>query len=254
MEQYMKRGTIYLDDFIQKRIGELFLRYALISIIYLIVRNNMINDDFDLITGLKQGRPIVYFSWYILELLALYLLFYLSGRVFGKLKKNYIVIAVAAGVFLMDFLLMKIGYGEYWYNSNWSFFIGALVSLHKEKVVKFLRKVNKIEIFLAVIILCAMCFKANGIIGTQVKCIVAIFTLLMLLQLIRVDNKLCVYAGKISLEIYLWQGLFMYGLRSSMVYMENDVLYSIITISGTIILSIFSNCIWKIMQSKIYMR
>ncbi len=254
MEQYMKRGTIYLDDFIQKRIGELFLRYALISPIYLVVRNNMINDDFDLITGLKQGRPIVYFSWYILGLLVLYLLFYLSCRVFGKSKKNYIVIAVAIGTFLIDFLLMKIGYGEYWYNSNWSFFIGALISLHKEKIVKFLKKVNKIEIFLTVMILCAMCFKVNGVIGTQIKCIVAIFTLLMLLQLMQVDNKIWEYIGKISLEMYLWQGLFMYGLRSGMVYIENDVLYSIITIFGTITLSIFSNCIWKIMQSKIYMR
>lgn len=254
MEQYMKRGTVYLDDFIQKRIGELFIRYALINLIYLIVRNNIINDDFDLITGLKQGRPIVYFSWYILELLVLYLLFYLSGSGLGKLKKEYVIIAIAVGAFLIDFLLMKIGYGEYWYNSNWSFFVGSLISLHKGKIVKFLKKVNKIEMFLTVMILCAMCFKVNGVIGTQIKCIVAIFTLLMLLQLMQVDNKIWEYIGKISLEMYLWQGLFMYGLRSGMVYIENDVLYSIITILGTITLSIFSNCIWKIMQSKIYMR
>ena len=252
MEQYMKQGTIYLDDFIQKRIGVLFIRYGLISLIYLVVRNYLINDDFELITGIKQGRPIVYFSWYILELLALYLLFYLSVRVLRKTKKNYIVIAVAVGVFLIDFLLMKIGYGEYWVNSNWSFFIGILISIHKEKIIKFLRKVNTAEILLAVMTLCIMCFKVNGVIGTQVKCIVAILTLLMLLQKIQVDNTIWEYAGKISLEIYLWQGLFMYGLRSNIVYIENDVIYSIITILGTIILSIFSNCVWKTLQSKIY--
>lgn len=244
MEQYAKRGASYLETFVQRRVGELFLRYTLISLIYLIIRNVIIGDNYDWFTGITQGRPIIYFSWYILELLLLYMVFYMSGKVLTEKYKQFIWVITGCLIILLNVLFSQIGYGEYWYNSNLCFAIGIYISVYKEEIEIMLKEVNVVAILIIMVVLGIMCFKIHSVWGTQVKCVVGIVALLILLEKIQVIGRLWIFCGKMSLELYLWQGLFMYGLRSNIVYIESDVFYSLITIIGTIFIAVISNYIW----------
>ena len=245
MEQYTRKGKNYLDTFVQNRIGELLLRYVLISGIYLILRNTLFEDPYYWSLEVRQGRPIVYFSWYIIELLVFYVIFYISGKSLPEKHRRKIGIIVGSVIVVLDILLSMIGYGDYWYNSNLCFAIGLLVSTCKTDVESILDKVNATEIMIVMAILGVMCFKVNDVIGTQIKCVIGVVALLMVLEKIQLQGKLWKYCGEISLELYLWQGLFMYGMRNSVLYIKNDVTYSLVTVGGTLLISVISSAIWK---------
>lgn len=51
-----------------------------------------------------------------------------------------------------------------------------------------------------------------------------------------IGNPILSFLGTNSLEMYLVQGLFIRGLRSSIVYIENDALWALITIVGSVVL------------------
>ena len=245
MEQYTRKGKCYLDTFIQRRIGELLFRYVLISGIYLILRNTLFEDPYYWSSGVRQGRPIVYFSWYIIELLVLYITFYVSGKNLSEKHRKEIGIIVGCAIIALDILFSRIGYGDYWYNSNLCFAIGILVSTCKIKVEKALNKVNAVEVLTAIVILGTMCFKVDDVVGTQIKCVIGVAVLLMALEKMQLQGNILQYCGEISLELYLWQGMFMYGMRNSIIYIKNDVIYSLVTIGGTFLISVISNVIWE---------
>ena len=148
-------------------------------------------------------------------------------------------------IIVLDILLSRIEYGDYWYNSNLCFAIGLLVPSCKTKVEKALHKVNTV----AVVILGTMCFKVNDVVGTQIKCVIGVAVFLMALEKIQLQGKIWQYCGEISLELYLWQGLFMYGMRNSVLYIKNDVIYSLVTVGVTVgrtfLISVISNVMWK---------
>lgn len=194
---------------------------------------------------MRQGRPIVYFSWYIIELLVLYIFFYVSGKNLSEKHRKEIEIIVGCAIIVLNILLSRIEYGDYWYNSNLCFAIGLLVSTCKIRVEKALNKVNTVEVLIAIVILGTMCFKVNDVVGTQIKCVVGVAVLLMALEKIQLQGKIWQYCGEISLELYLWQGLFMYGMRNSVLYIKNDAIYSLVTVGGTFLISVISNVIWK---------
>ena len=245
MEQYTRKGKSYLDTFIQRRIEELLFRYVLISVIYLILRNALFEDPYYWSSEVRQGRPIVYFSWYIIELLVLYSFFYVGGKNLSKKHRKEIGIIVGCAIIVLDILLSRIEYGDYWYNSNLCFAIGLLVSTCKTKVEKALHRVNTVEVLISVVILGTMCFKVNDVVGTQIKCVIGVAVLLMALEKIQLQGKIWQYYGEISLELYLWQGLFMYGMKNSVLYIKNDVIYSLVTVGGTFLISVISNVMWK---------
>ena len=60
----------------------MLFRYVLISVIYLILRNALFEDPYYWSSEVRQGRPIVYFSWYIIELLVLYSFFMWAERIY----------------------------------------------------------------------------------------------------------------------------------------------------------------------------
>lgn len=169
MEQYTRKRKSYLDIFIQRRIGKLLFRYVLISGIYLILRNTLFEDPYYWSSGVRQGRSIVYFSWYIIELLVLYIIFYVSGKNLSEKHRKEIGIIVGCAIIVLNILLSRIEYGDYWYNSNLCFAIGLLVSTCKIRVEKALNKVNTVAVLIAIVILGTMCFKVNDVVGTQIK-------------------------------------------------------------------------------------
>lgn len=37
----------------------------------------------------------------------------------------------------------------------------------------------------------------------------------------------------------------MYGMKNSVLYIKNDVIYSLVTVGGTFLISVISNVMWK---------
>lgn len=224
--------------------------------------------------SLVEGEPVVRFSWYMLAIISLYVVFYLSAK-FLK-KKKMINIAVFGGTILYCIVINNIlGFNNWWVNSCFAFFIGIYWASYKEKYAITLKDKNKIiryAIMLSIILfaIIGIQFFTSGyaimdiindtdladdimrepipVINMNIICIALLFVLFTILEKMRLNDKVFTFLGNISFEIYLYHGLVMYLLRNPCFYCRIDYLYVILVIGLSIILAKLMN----IANNKIY--
>ena len=224
--------------------------------------------------SLVEGEPVVRFSWYVLAIIILYVVFYLSAK-FLK-KKKMINIAVFGGTILYCIVVNNIlGFNNWWVNSCFAFFIGIYGASYKEKYAITLKDKNKIiryAIMLSIILfaIIGIQFLTSGyaimaiindtdlsddimrepipVINMNIICIALLFVLFTILEKVRFNDKVFTFLGNISFEIYLYHGLVMYLLRNPRFYCRVDYLYAILVIGLSIILAKLMN----IANNKIY--
>ena len=274
MTSYLKKEN-YLKDFLNKRIMKIVIPYIIAIIFtilaYLLTRQLSLRKIFN---SLVEGEPVVRFSWYVLAIIILYVVFYLSAK-FLK-KKKMINIAVFGGTILYCIVVNNIlGFNNWWVNSCFAFFIGIYWASYKEKYAITLKDKNKIiryAIMLSIILfaIIGIQFLTSGyaimdiindtdladdimrepipVINMNIICIALLFVLFTILEKMRLNDKVFTFLGNISFEIYLYHGLVMYLLRNPRFYCRVDYLYAILVIGLSIILAKLMN----IANNKIY--
>ena len=274
MTSYLKKEN-YLKDFWNKRIMKIVIPYIIAIIFtilaYLLTRQLSLRKIFN---SLVEGEPVVRFSWYVLAIIILYVVFYLSAK-FLK-KKKMINIAVFGGTILYCIVVNNIlGFNNWWVNSCFTFFIGIYWASYKEKYAITLKDKNKIigyAIMLSIILfaIIGIQFFTSGyaimdiindtdladdimrepipVINMNIICIALLFVLFTILEKVRFNDKVFTFLGNISFEIYLYHGLVMYLLRNPRFYCRVDYLYAILVIELSIILAKLMN----IANNKIY--
>ena len=274
MTSYLKKES-YLKDFLNKRIMKIVIPYIIAIIFtglaYLLTRQLTPRKIFN---SLVEGEPIVRFSWYVLAIIILYIVFYLSAK-FLK-KKKMINIAVFGGTILYCIVVNNVlGFNNWWVNSCFAFFIGIFWASYKERYAITLKDKNKIiryAIILLIILFVIIGFQfftseyaamdiinntnlADDImkqpipvINMNIICIILLFMLFNILEKVRLNDKVFTFLGNISFEIYLYHGLIMYLLRNPCYYCRIDYIYAILVIGLSIILAKFMN----VANNKIY--
>ena len=274
MTSYLKKEN-YLKDFLNKRIMKIVIPY-IIAIIFTILAYLLTGQltPRKIFNSLVEGEPVVRFSWYVLAIIILYVVFYLSAK-FLK-KKKMINIAVFGGTILYCIVINNIlGFNNWWVNSCFAFFIGIYWASYKEKYTITLKDKNKIiryAIMLSIILfaIIGIQFFTSGyaimdiindtdladnimrepipVINMNIICIALLFVLFTILEKMRLNDKVFTFLGNISFEIYLYHGLVMYLLRNPCFYCRIDYLYVILVIGLSIILAKLMN----IANNKIY--
>ena len=274
MTSYLKKEN-YLKDFLNKRIMKIVIPY-IIAIIFTILVYLLTGQltPRKIFNSLVEGEPVVRFSWYVLAIIILYVVFYLSAK-FLK-KKKMINIAVFGGTILYCIVVNNIlGFNNWWVNSCFAFFIGIYWASYKEKYAITLKDKNKIiryAIMLSIILfaIIGIQFFTSGyaimdiindtdladdimrepipVINMNIICIALLFVLFTILEKMRLNDKVFTFLGNISFEIYLYHGLVMYLLRNPRFYCRIDYLYVILVIGLSIILAKLMN----IANNKIY--
>ncbi len=62
-----------------------------------------------------------------------------------------------------------------------------------------------------------------------------VLNILLFSMKVRIGNRILDFFGSISLEMYLTQGLFIDCLRGASLYLESDLLYSLLVFTGTVL-------------------
>ncbi len=274
MTNYLKKEN-YLKDFLNKRIMKIVIPY-IIAIIFTILAYLLTKQltPRRIFNSLVEGEPVVRFSWYVLAIIILYVVFYLSAK-FLK-KKKMINIAVFGGTILYCIVVNNIlGFNNWWVNSCFAFFIGIYWASYKEKYAITLKDKNRIiryAVILSIILfaIIGIQFLISGynvmdiisntsladdimkepipVINMNIICVVLLLVLFNTLEKVRLDDKLFTFLGNISFEIYLYHGLVMYLLRNPCFYCRIDYIYAVLVIGLSIILAKLMN----IANNKIY--
>lgn len=259
----------YLKGFLRKRLPAVLIPFYMTNTVFIII---------SLIMGykMKAEEAFLYISglvllnsqmWYIVEIVVLYLAFFVIFRFIKKQKWAFIMMAVFMLALTTISLLLGHDYkyasggawfkGEWWYNSTWLFFVGMLIARFKTNVVAFAKKFYVALLPVGIILFVAM-HRATvymivhvgywkeyaGYPGYKEKvqtCMVhtlsvIIFVLVFMLLTMKVQfhNRVLKFLGKIAIELYLIHNIFILYLRN---VAKPDFLYFLCVYAGGIILA-----------------
>lgn len=237
----------YLDNFLRKRLPTVLIPFYVVNTIFFAV---------SILLGKEMSVPEVFLyasglillngnMWYIVEIIFLYIAFYL---IFKNIKKQGAGFAlVALFIFVMTTISLFLGHdnqynagvwfkGEWWYNTTWIFLIGMLIARYRDKIVGFAKKYYKILLPISMMATVGMyyifqyirrCFgyyaEWEGHPGYVEKLITwwgdvwaVIFFIAMLLLLsmkIQFHNRALKFIGSIALELYMIHNIFIMYLK-----------------------------------------
>lgn len=234
----------YLKGFLRRRLPTVLVPFYMCNFVF-ILGSYLFGYKF------KEGELIPYLTgailmnsqmWYIVEILVLYLLFYLVFRLISN--RN-----AACGVYFILTLILigfslRLGHdtttptqglwfhGEWWYNTTLLMPAGILFAKWEKQILGFIRKFYGIVLIVSVL-MTAFLYKEtmfmiqnkgywyewDGYAGYKEKVqtlavqtpfvLVTVFTVIVILQKIEFGNKILDFLGSIALELYLIHNLFL---------------------------------------------
>lgn len=200
------------------------------------------------------GDTIVDMGWYLQAQMVLYAVFFCVFKFAKKWQILWAVISIA--VYCM--LCAGIGLTETWYESALCFALGMFCAKYKQWISEAVRTWRKwLPIFVG---FCAI-FLVTLFLGNKkilpnplrisLKMLSAIvFNILMVMfaVCIKLDNPFTGFLGKYSFEIYVLQGMFLYGYRP---IIGNDWLYMGAVVASVIPLSLVVHLLFVFVSKKI---
>jgi len=230
----------YLKGFLSKRLSSVLIPYFIVNLVYIFIRiilkQKLLLIDFSM--SFINGHPFVDFSWYILDILFFYIVFYFLFKYF---KIGTAIIFTIVITCLLVLFLNKINYGSWWYESCFVFVVGILWAWKFQTVNNFCKK----QYYIKLILTCCMFYMAFlvfpitskifqsesalvPLLGNVLASILFTLCYLLFSMKLKVQNFVLNWIGKISLELYLIHGIVLSTLRTYIP--NNNVLYITLTI------------------------
>mgnify|MGYP002509598923 FL=1 len=204
--------------------------------------------------------------WYIVEVMILYLLFFVVFR----LIRNRNAACIVYGVLLMLLVAgsLRLGHdtttptqglwfhGEWWYNTTLMVWVGILFARWEQQILGFIRKFYGLVLVICLLLTAFLYnrtlymlqnkgywYEWDGYPGYKEKwqtlgvqfffVLAAVLTVIILTQKIRFGNKILDFLGEIALELYLIHNLFLLYMPG-----DNRVVYILACYTGSILLAI----------------
>lgn len=239
----LKTKPDYLKTFMRKRLPAVLIPFLISNIIYFLfvgVYFDRVDSVIDSLACLMGIRLINTNTWFLVEILILYLAFYFTHRFIKKPEKAVMAMSVVVGVMMVGSLLLchdnseKGGrwfMGEWWYNTTIFFLVGFYVAKYYDKITTFMKKHYKwllpvsILVFLLTFGVEEKVLRSFGyykeweghpgygaklitLIAQMLTCAVWLLMVLLINMKVQFKNKILILLGKISLEIYIIHELF----------------------------------------------
>lgn len=258
-----KKKEIIYKDFIINRLTDIYLKFVLLTIIYVIYTSKGLLDFIKIILGIdlftKGGGS---FLWFLPSIMIIYVLLPLYKNIDNKYKKLCPIISFVLFLILSISLSTFTNYSEIFILLNRIPIIMLGYYIAKYNVLEILRNkkiIYAITTLLLVLIGYIISYKAifNRIEITylyDIKYILNIpleLGLIMLLDLIK-DNKVTSLFGSITLELYGLQMIFGFKLANKLfISLKNPILVNIVTFIIIIFLSLIMYYLYKLAKKLI---
>lgn len=238
-KQYLTNEN-YKKGFLEKRLTPIMIPYIFISFVYWLMfcSVGMTFTMKEVLVLFLLGEPIAWYSWYIICILMFYVMFWVLMTL---CKKQYLWMITGSTIFcIVHILFCKImNWGIWWYSTVHLLIFGIFWAIYEEKIYRAIAKRYWIICLTAVsLFLTLFCCKVvlTDSIGLRIPLtLIFVLCVIMIAMKIKIDSSILNYLGKISMELYLCQGLFILALRSDALYIKNDFLYTFLVLAGTII-------------------
>jgi len=274
-----KNKKNYLDGFLTGRLPRLLIPFMLTNILYLMVlsfgRVFTLRHVFTSILGITLINTN---AWFMVEIIILYIAFYICFRKNDSEAKALRLITLITIILVLISLLL--GHdrteinghwfmGEWWYNVTLIFPIGMLVARYEAKIKTFAYKYYSEVLPFSIFLLIGCFFYEEYILDTigyyqewtghpgiaaklitlpcqVLLCLIFMWVVLLINLKLEFGNRVLKFLGGISLEIYLIHDIFRQSIYSKD-YMPNIEYFALV-----FILSIVAAWFLSMLDSRIY--
>ena len=239
----MKSNSCYIDNFIKTRLPKILIPFWLSNAVYIVVRFCFYQDQMTIASVVKYLLGIQLINtnaWYVISLSILYLLFWLSEKIFENNQCKAIAFTgVLSLAYFIIFLLIFRGQRYWWVNGIFAFVIGMCVSQFDSiwnRVMKSWAMVSVIILVFIVAFLggCILPLIPMGLSLMVVASITIVCIFFCVAHKIRIQSYVLDFLGKISYELYLIHNCYRHFFKD-IVPMHNDALYLLVVISASIL-------------------
>ncbi|MCR5775032.1 MAG: acyltransferase [Lachnospiraceae bacterium] len=168
------------------------------------------------------------YIWYIPAMIYMYLVFYLSFHLIKNEKAGMAVTIVATSIYFI--LCMLLSPGTWWYNTPHLFAAGIITARHREKIGSFFKKGYPVWVVISFVVTMAGFIVSNyyyqviSVLGYEYQevphfiaeltgQVISAFSFVVFVMLIgmkiKIGNKVLLFLGGFTLEIYLVHPLFV---------------------------------------------
>lgn len=245
----------YIKTFLWNRIFLVWLNFA-ICLLFFLIENLFLGIKYDLIeiflsfTGLASiGNS----NWYMFVTFALYIIFFLSFKMFGNKDKEFGLTVFTTFCFVLV-VVLYLTKEPYWYNTLLCFPAGMWYATLKNKINDFSFKsianyLLLLSLSFSFLVITYLLQRWHGIFFIIYAISFCVFTVVVTMKL-TVNSKLLSFLGKHVFSIYIFQRLFFnlgqyYGLN------KMSYLYFILCLAGTIIFAIIYDCSFEKIRQRL---
>lgn len=226
----------YMNGFILKRCVPLFVEYIFVWI-FNFVSMFLVSGNFNFLK-----KIITPYSWFIIMIEVLYIVFYIGYKLFKDNLKRLIIFVTISELALI-IALSVFGVGECWYLSLLCFsggMIYSVVNLNKKKTLPLIFGFGALAVVATgaeyvlsdkpkIIVLWALIYNVSVLSLAIVALSVG--------RYVRFKNPVFELCGKMSLEIYLLHGVFQFIFKEIKPIYNNSLLYGAMIILCTLLMS-----------------
>ncbi len=244
---YIKKGDKYLNSFIRNRIIPFYIIIVVLLVVYfaeqILIGKEVSMNVTAIVRYFTFGRTIIGSGWYLQVQLLMYILFYLSFRFIRTPALK--IISVFSGTAIYYLVTCLRGYAGFWYVGVLAFPIGILFAFFKDGYDDFFDTNIKRLIFMVmesllivVLFLCKHYIIEDALIQALLQTVLnllSVSAVLLLMRSINIKNPITVFLGKISLGIYLLQGIFFDLYSNKYIKIENQWLYFLLVVISTVL-------------------
>ena len=230
MEQVQKKKISYINAMPKKRIFKTWLHFALAVILYFglsvyLQKNYTLKTIILAFTGWTSlGNS----NWYMFAILLMYLNIYVSCKYF---KENKVWVSCFILTTFYLFVVRFFQDGSWWYNTIMCFPAGVFISYYKNEICRLLDHKYFIAFIICIVIMLTASHFRNYLIAYEMMSIFLCFAIILFCTFVKVENRLFMFLGKYSFEIYILQRIPMIVFQkhlSGYTYMGVCLLVSII--------------------------
>lgn len=226
----------YMNGFILKRCVPLFVEYIFVWIFYFVCMF-LVSGNFNFLKEIITPH-----SWFIIMIEVLYIVFYIGYKLFKDNLKGLIIFVTIFELALI-IALSAFGVDECWYLSLLCFsggMIYSVVNLNKKRTLPLIFGFGALAVVATgaeyvlsdkpkIIVLWALIY--------NVSVLALAIVALSVGRYVRFKNPVFELCGKMSLEIYLFHGVFQYVFKEIKPIYNNSLLYGAMIILCTLLMS-----------------
>lgn len=259
MVSKMKSGEDYLKSFLRNKVLVFYLQIVLVAILYILLflAIKMPLSPKEVILSFIFGEGVIVNGWYLYCALYLYLLFFVTFRFFKKPLMQGVCFGI--GLCIYYALCRFMGLSHLWYQCVLAFVIGMIYAVlcYRIKTISVSRWILvtcvTFIVFAASIgaILMTAAFSLAGILLKIISSMSFSMLVVLLKPIIAVAFKPLGCLQRISLEIYISQGIFLVAVKQLFPFLlaimpGEKIVYVYVTcvVLGTILFSILLNIVF----------